>query len=107
MGDEEDEDKDGDSHKVKLVVRSTIVTAMVMMKKKRTAKFKWCHGQILLESKFASSNLALDYCFQESEIAGLSNSFKLLKLQRADTTKEEALIKYRTVAIISSLRRLQ
>ncbi|KAL2536284.1 Uncharacterized protein Fot_17675 [Forsythia ovata] len=60
-----------------------------------------------LESKFAASNLAYDYYFQESEIAGSSNSFKSLKLQRADTTGEEAPTKSRTKVIISSLRRLQ
>ncbi|KAL2476163.1 B box-type domain-containing protein [Abeliophyllum distichum] len=60
-----------------------------------------------LESKFAASNLASDHCFQESEIAGSSNPFRPLKLQRADTTAEDAPIKSRTEAIIASLRRLQ
>ncbi|KAL2536205.1 Uncharacterized protein Fot_17596 [Forsythia ovata] len=60
-----------------------------------------------LEAKFAASNLAYDHYFQESEIACSSNSFRSLKLQRADTTGEEAPIKSRTKVIISSLRRLQ
>ncbi|KAL2502912.1 putative dehydrin [Forsythia ovata] len=59
----------------------------------------------LERSKFAASNVASDHCFQESEIAGSSNSFRPLKLQRVDATGEEASIKSRTAAI-DSLKRL-
>ncbi|KAL2511638.1 B-box type zinc finger family protein [Abeliophyllum distichum] len=48
---------------------------------KKNDKDGCCSSQ--LESKFAASNLASDHCFQESEIAGLSNSFRPLKLQMA------------------------
>ncbi|KAL2466548.1 B box-type domain-containing protein [Abeliophyllum distichum] len=51
-----------------------------------------CSSQV--ESKFVASNLT-------------SNSFRPLKLQMANTIREEAPIKSRTVAIIGSLRRSQ